>query len=287
MSAGGGSSNSHTQSTSSSERFGYQEAQSYLDQSQAQAQRGLQDRFFGAMDRFGEQQQGMETLYGGIAGQAINGGAGFDYSGMGSGQGSSRAAYNMGGLEQFVGGQNPYLQQQVDQFGNDIDRQFGVMQQRLGGDSAAAGQRGSSRQGIAESGALGEYLNQFQQGVTNMRSNAYALQQQAATDLAGNNTARYGADSQLAGAQAGASASRYASNMNAQAQQEQLRQQGLELGMQGLQNIQASQFNPFQIGAGVIGSPSVLQNSWGLQTGSSESHSSGDAHSQNFSGGIW
>ena len=271
----GGSSSkskSSSESQSTSDRFGFNQSSTYLDPQQQANQAQLQGGYLGALNQWQQQPGGgMGDMLGQI-------GPGPDYARqLGTGASLGRPSAPQQGindLRQFADGSNPFLQQQVDQFGQDINDQYGVMQQRLGGQAAAAGQRGSSRQGIAEANSLGEYLGQYQRGVTNMRSNAYNQQQAAAGQVAGLEAQNYGTQGQMYGAGQQAAASRYSTLANTLQAQEAQRLQGLQLGMEGLEQQQNMQFNPFQIGAGIVGAPSILSQSSGFDWGQSQSTSS-------------
>ena len=279
------SSSSNSQSQSTMDKFGAQQSSTYLDPAQQWQQQQLAGGYLNQLNNW--QQQPNDQMAGLIE-QAAGPSVGYSGIGGGGGGGSLGAAPTAGidQLNQFAQGSNPYLQQQVDNFGQDINDQFGVMQQRLGGQSAGAGQRGSSRQGIAEANSLGEYLGQYQRGVTDMRSNAYNQQQAAAGQVAGIESQNYGTQGAYAGAQAAAAASRYGSMVNAQNVAESNRLQGVQLAMQGLQQQQNMAFNPFQIGAGIIGAPSILSQSSGFDWGQSQSSSSSSSTSKGKGAGF-
>ena len=217
MSLGGGSGSQQTQSSGS--RFGLQLGQSYLDPTQQGNQQQLAGGYFNALanqpDRF-------QNRFGALGNQATH------LAGVDSSQGINY-------LNQFAQQGNPFIDQQINQYGGDIARQYARQLPGLGGQYQQAGQRGGSRQGIAE-GLLGEAaLRQFGQGATDLRSQAYGQQQQAAGQLA-----------------------------NAQLGQRQFQLGAIGQGLQANQLQQAGYFNPFQIGSQVLGAPSVLNSTYGL-----------------------
>lgn len=316
MSVGGGSNKSNSSSTSQSNRFGFNESQSYLDAGQRAAQEQLQGSFLGTLQNYQTQimpgiqeaqlglinQLGLgntpaadrvRTRYGGTGGAAGPGYRPQEYQDY-----EFNGLTSMDQLAQYASGENPYLQGQVDQLGDDITRQYGRFNQQLGGMFGAGGSRGSSRHGIAEGMGLESHLENYTRGVTDLRASAYDTASQAAAQLAGFDTQRYGAHQGLQGSLAGAaatrsaaamsaSASRYSADRQAETQQGAQRLAAIELAQQGLQQYQNMTFAPFQIGAGVIGNPAVLNSSWGMQTGESTSSSSGNSSGWNSSVGLW
>jgi hypothetical protein len=72
-------------------------------------------------------------------------------------------------------GSNPYINQQIASYGNDIARQLqsNILPQ-IGQGFATANQFGGGRQGLAEGLAIQESMRQFGQGAQNLRSDAYA-----------------------------------------------------------------------------------------------------------------
>ena len=125
------------------------------------------------------------------------------------------------GLNQFANQANPFAQQQISQLGQNLGDMFRQqIMPGIGGDFQNAGQRGSSRQGIAEGLAAQGISQQFQQGSTALQNNAYNQAVNSAGQVAqlGINGAGQQAQiaqgaqgqlmsSQLGGAQAGANAS--------------------------------------------------------------------------------
>lgn len=228
MSLGGSANKSSSQAQSN--KFGLQLGQTYLDPAQQANQQQLANQFFSA-------QQGIPNQFGNMTSSLLNQNrhlATIDQS-----QGSQL-------LGQFAQQQNPYLQAQINQFGGDIGRQYGILSNQIGGDFQQAGQRGSSRHGVAQ-GLLGqEAFRQFGQGVTNLRSGAYGQQQQAAGQFA---------------------------DAQAQIRQQQLGAIGQGLG--GIAQAQQNYFQPFQIGSQVIGAPSILSSQFGLDLAESTARSKG------------
>lgn len=229
MSLGGNSQKSSSSATS--DKLGVSQSQSYLDPAQAAAQQTNIQGFnqaLGNYDQTAAAQQGQ-----GFVNQA---------SALAAKPGTS----GQFGLGVFAQQQNPYLQSQINQFGGDMSRQFGRQLQQIGGGYQGAGQRGSSRQGIAEGLAAESAQRQYQQGVTGMRSAAYNQQQQAMTDLG-----------------------------QQQLQARQLQNQSIQTGMDALATNTANQFQPFAIGSQVIGSPSTLNSAQSLEIARSRADSSG------------
>jgi hypothetical protein len=268
MNLGGESSRSSSSSQSESQgtKFGFNvsEGGSFLDRQQQYNQQGLVNQFQGGFNKLNQSananmRAGQRMLRQGKT--SLQGQQGF----LGGLQES--AQYGQQALQQFSQQQNPYLNSQVSQLGQDIGSNFREqILPGIGGGFQNAGQRGSSRQGVAEGLAAQGAQEQFQRGATNLRAGAYGQQQQAAAALAGlGNQANQAFGQQQAG----------------WGQQ--------VLGATGLSN-QALQnnLNPFQIGAAVIGSPTALQfqNSFGMeqaqQTASSTSSGKGSSNSLNM-----
>lgn len=224
FSLGGDSSSEKTSSTG--ERYGWQQSQSYLDPMQQANQQQLAGGYWNAL---ANQPNRFQNRFGALGNRATH------LSGVDSSPG-------IGYLDQFAQQGNPYLQQQINQYGGDIARQYARQLPGLGGQYQQAGQRGGSRQGIAE-GLMGEAaLRQYGQGVTDMRSQAYGQQQQAAGQLA-----------------------------NAQLGQRQFQLGALQQGLQANAMQQQGYFQPFQIGSQVMGAPSVLNSQYGYDYGYEQS----------------
>lgn len=248
---GGSSNKQSTQSDST----GFDISRSYLDPQQLAAQQQLVAQYQQAAPGLG-QMPGFDRsqMFSGMGQYASAGQLG------GFGQKLGEAAqYGMGQLGQFAGQSNPYLNQQIQGLATDAGRMYREqLLPGIGNQAQLAGQRGSSRQGIAQGLAAQGTMDAFLQQANAMRSGAYGMQQQAATDLAGMSpyvTQAYGAAGDLYGQQ-GQLANQYAQT-----------------------NLQA-QMMPFQIGSQVIGAPSVLQNSFGYDT--SKTRSKGSFASMNI-----
>lgn len=260
MSGGGG--HSTTKSFSESSGFDASQAQStsgsYLDAAQQQAQQGFQNRFY---DQVGQYQAPGGLMQAGALGAGFREqlGATPFIEGL-----RGAAQYGTGQLGQFASGQNPYLNAQVGQLGEDVGRQFREqILPGIGGQFQGAGQRGSSRQGVAEGLAAQGALDQFTRGATNLRAGAYGQQIDAAGQLAGLGV--QGAN-QLYGQQ----------------------QAGFANTQQGLGDIRAQQLRPFEIGASIFGDPTALSfaQSTSESYGEQQSKSRTRGASQNFGGGF-
>lgn len=255
---GGGSSKSETRQDSSSLgiNYGYQGSGSYLDPYQQAAQQQLIGQFMGNMGAGlgGGFQQNRHTNVGlrENAWQAAQAGR----------QMGALGQFGMNQLQQFSQMNNPYINQQIGGLAQDAGRLFSEqILPGIGSGFQAAGQRGSSRQGIAEGLAAQGVQDSFAREAGNLRANAYGMQQQAAGQLS------------------------------------QLGQQGLFGGYQAMGNLagqlgqnaalyQQMQMNPFIIGSQVIGAPTVLQSSFGEDFGfnqsQSRSRSKGSSSNANF-----
>lgn len=276
MSLGGGGSRTKSRSKSESEGFdlSYQEtgsqSGSYLDQQQAAAQGQLQDRFFSP----GEFARLRATP--GLQGnrQEVVG----DFRRAGNQLGNvtqnlrRHASQGRNMLQQFGEQANPYLQGQIRGMVQDAGQMFREqILPGIGSNAQLAGQRGSSRQGIAEGLAAQRSMQELMQGVQGLRSQAYGMQQQAATNYAnlGNQAMFQGYQGQLAAAQGMGGASN------------QFAQTGLYAAQQ-----------PFVIGSQVVGAPSVLNQSssygygMGLGYDTSRSESTSRGESANFEFGL-
>jgi hypothetical protein len=135
----------------------------------------------------------------------------------------------------------------------------------IGNQFQGAGQRGSSRQGIAEGLAADRSFDNFLQQSNALRFGAYGQQQQAATDLYG---------------------------MGMQGANQAYGNVGQSLGMQGNlanqfgQTQLAASANPFMIGSQVIGQPNVLNQAFGMDTSTSQSTSRGTGSSMGMNMGF-
>lgn len=156
-----------------------------------------------------------------------------------SAMGAGQQMQGMGYLNQFAQQDNPYLQAQINQYGADIGRNLSQnILPGITGAATVAGQRGSSRQGIAQGMAAQAAQEQFGRGAGDMRMAAYGQQQAAANSLAGYGGQMYGTGGQLTGEGLGRG-------------QQQINQYYDQQQMMGLR--------PFQIGQSIVGAPSVLQ----------------------------
>lgn len=274
ISFGGKKSSERTSSQSSS----YGEGQniglsgSYLDAGQRAAQEQLQGSFFnrlptmfgrttGATNEVNTRYRMNQGQYGQLANQA----------GAQAGQFYNAANQGLAGLGQFASGQNPYLQAQIAQLGMNIGQQFREqILPGLGSQFAQAGQRGGSRHALAAGLGADRAMQQFAQGATALGSNAYNQQLAANQALAQYGMSGFG-----------------------QAQNTQLAaQQGQLAGVQGMASFmpqaQNAQMMPFQIGASVIGAPSVLNYGldYGYNIDSSQSSSKGKSSSSGLDLGF-
>lgn len=230
MSLGGNAQQSSSQAQSTT--IGGSQGTTFLDPAQQAAQQNL----IGGFNDVLSGSQGVQNYYGNQQNQLLNQNQLYAQQGVG---GQDAAA-------QFAQQQNPYLQNQIDQFGQDISRQFGILNQQLGGQYQQAGQRGSSRQGIAQAQGLDASLRNYVQGVTDLRSQAYQQQQQAAFQSVQQNLA-----------------------------ERALQQQAIGQGLTGIGQAQQNLFQPFQIGSQVIGAPSVLSQQSAFNQSQSTAQSKG------------
>lgn len=172
-------------------------------------------------------------------------------------------------LQQQAVGQNPFLQEQIGQLGEDITRQFERGIAATNTAAVGAGQLGGGRQGVAQ-GLLGEAATrEFARGATALRNQDIGRQLQASQAVLG---AQQGAAGQL----------------GAQGLQGLLGQQGLQqagilgagqLGLGGLGQLGGlfnlgfapfgAEFSPLQSLAGIIGGPTVLNQQSSQGTSSS------------------
>ena len=232
MSVGGGSSKSSSSSNSEGLKYGanYTQGGAYLDPLQQQAQLQFQQQFNPMLGPLGP---GVTNAVN--QSRAYLTGAQNQLTGaMPAWMQSARAG--MGQLQQFAQQNNPYLNSQIHGLGQDLGRFYREqILPGIGGRYAQAGQRGGSRQGIAEGQAAGRIGEEFAQQANAMRMGAYGQQQAAAGQLAALGQqglySGYGALGNLAGT-----------------------------NMQNMLGYQGMQLNPFQIGAQIYGAPSVL--SW-------------------------
>ena len=276
---GGSLSSSKSKSQSTQESFVDPAQSPFLQQLRSAAQNlsGEQQQQIGQLFGLsqGLQQQGQGFLGGlqgtqqglGQLGQAGfgQGQAGIDAL-TGIAQGTNPAAQ---ALQQQAQGQNPFLQQQIEQLGGDVTRQFERGLQGVRGEAVGGGQLGGGRQGVAE-GLLGESATrQFAQGATQLRNQDIQRQFEASSQLL--------QQQGFAGAQLGGLGQQQGLG-NQQAQLGGLLGQG-QLGLGGLGQLQGqfnlgfspfqAEFSPLQSLAGIIGSPTVL--STGQSTGSGSS----------------
>ena len=270
MSGGGalGFSKSKSRSGSEQSTFVDPSQQPFLDLVRGQAsqlagqQQGQIGGLFGLAG--GLQQQGQQFL-GGLQGTQQGLGQGFG-GGFGQGQAGINALTAQAGgtdfasqqLQRQATGQNPALQQQIGQLGQDINRQF---EQQLSGISLEAiggGQLGGGRQGVAQ-GLLGQSaLDAFSRGATELRGQDIGRQLQAAQAFGQQQQGAAGALGQLGGQQALGTAGLNQAGLLGQGQ----------LGLGGLQQLQGqfnlgfspfeAQFTPLQNLAQIIGGPTVL-----------------------------
>jgi hypothetical protein len=232
MSLGGSSQKSS--SSGSSIGFGEQASRTYLNPFQQQAQQQLIGDYQASLQPFGQRYQPMTN----------------DLLGRNLAMTSTAPTAGMNQLNQFAQQGNPFLQQSIDQFGQNLSDQFGRTVQQIGGNAQLAGQRGSSRQGIAEGMAFEEMLDTYGQGVTALQSDAYNQQQAAAGQYA----------------------------MLEQQQRAQAAQ-AAQAGLAGIGQAYQNYFSPFQIGAGIIGAPQILSDAYGYDFRAAEQESKGSGGS--------
>ena len=310
MSLGGSSSKSRSKSETSKDAFNINVSQSgsFLDANQAANQQALVDQFMPALDtsaiQAGMDQAGQlidKSTIPGVATAARDFRQGLqgDFGAfrdqlagqlpfLGQLQNQQQAA--MGNLGQFAQQNNPYLNSQIQQFGADIGRNLREnILPGLGSNAQMAGQRGGSRQGIAEGLAAQGAQRQFAQGATNMRSQAYGQQQQAAQALAGLSNQTMG---QFAGLQQAGQAQLAGMGLQGAQQLSALQQAGYGQALNAMPQIAnaqlQAQLQPFQIGASVVGAPSVLSqsSSFGLGMETARSTSTGSSSSAGLSMGL-
>jgi hypothetical protein len=154
-------------------------------------------------------------------------------------------------LRQYAMGQNPMLNNQIQQFGQDIGQNLNRnIMPGINAGFQNAGQRGSSRQGIAQGLAAQGALQQFQRGATELRSNAYNQGLDASKAMTGLGLQGYGTAGGLGAQMMGQSANAYGQ---------------MAPFAQNVADIQQfaynAQFTPFQVGAEVIGDPTALSRS--------------------------
>jgi len=228
---------------------------------QSEQLQGLGQNFLGGL---GQTQGQLGQLGGAGFGQGQAGIEGLQ--GIVSGQNPAAQA-----LQQQAQGQNPFLQQQIGQLGEDVTRQFERGLAATNAQAVGAGQLGGGRQGVAQ-GLLGESATrQFAQGATALRSQDIGRQLQASQSLLG---------AQGAAGQALGGLGQQQGLGNQQAQLQGLLGQG-QLGLGGLGQLQGqfnlglspfeAQFSPLQNFAGILGGPTVLSE--GSSTGSSSAFS--------------
>lgn len=284
---GGSISSSKSKSQSTQESFVDPSQAPFLQQlrSQAQGLQGQQQQQIGSLFGLagGLQGQGQDLL-GGLTGTQGQLGQ-FGQAGFGQGQagiqglqdivsGANPAAQ---ALQQQASGQNPFLQTQINQLGEDITQQFQRGISATNVEAVGAGQLGGGRQGVAQ-GLLGEAAgDQFARASTALRNQDLGRQLQASSGL-------LGFQGQAAGQLAGLGQQQGLGNQASQLQG--LLGQG-QLGLGGLGALQGqfnlgfspfqAEFSPLQSLAGIIGGPTVL----------STGQSTGSASSFGVSGGVF
>jgi hypothetical protein len=251
-----GSNQQLDQAQAAMQQFQFQQFQQYLQDNPGLAQgRGVPGR--GALDQsqhlqrggtFAQQRLGEQGELGTVNSRQLA-------------QAAKRGDQGLEQLQNFSNTLNPFTQQQIGQLGQNLGDVFrNEILPGIGSGFQGAGQRGSSRQGVAEGLAAQGVLNQFQQGSTQLLNNAYGQAQQAATNLAGIGT---GAAQTGANIGAGASSALTQSRIDASG--------NLIQGLPGLQQANTNQylagFQPFQVGSGIIGQPSTLGSSFGIDYG--------------------
>lgn len=179
-------------------------------------------------------------------------------------------------LAQYATGNNPMLQNQIGQLGQDIGQNLNRnIMPGINAGFQNAGQRGSSRQGIAQGLAAQGAQQQFQRGATELRSNAYNQGLDASKAMTGYGVQGYGTAGGLGAQMMGQSADAYG-------QMAPLAQNVADIQQFAYQ----SQFQPFQVGAEVIGDPTTLSRSrsraWQRSGSDSFNRSSGKDYSLGF-----
>jgi hypothetical protein len=84
-----------------------------------------------------------------------------------------------------VGGGNPYLQNNLDALGSNIQYQMGLGNQMIGQGAVASGGFGGGRQGVAQGALLRGGLDAFQQGASALMNQASGQSLQANTAMGG------------------------------------------------------------------------------------------------------
>ncbi len=268
MSGSLGFSQSKSRSGSEQQTFVDPAQQPFLDFVRGQAQQLSSQQgqdiggLFGLAGGLGQQGQ---DLLGGLVGTQQQLGQGFG-GGFGQGQAGINALTQQAQgtdfastqLQRQAAGQNPALQAQIGQLGQDITRQFeqqltGISTQAIGG-----GQLGGGRQGVAQ-GLLGQgAIDAFSRGATELRGQDIGRQLTAAQAFGQQQQGAAGALGQLGGQQALGAAGLNQAGLLGQGQ----------LGLGGLSQLQGqfnlgfspfeAQFTPLQNLAQIIGGPTVL-----------------------------
>lgn len=256
---GGGSNKASSSSESASDAYGYDYSNTYIDPQQQGNQQFLNQQYQQNFNQLGRspwqdrQRRSTMTDMSNIQ----------DATGQFTNRVGQAAGFGMDQMQQFAQQGNPYLEQQISGLQQDAGRMFREeIMPGIGSGASMNGQRGSSRQGIAEGLAAGRTQDAFLQEAGNMRYNTYGLQQQAAGDLMGQS----GIYNQGRGIQGS------------------LANQRGQLSNQFAQTRQQGQAMPFEIGASVIGQPSILSQSGGenFATSRSSSKSKGKGSSANL-----
>ena len=306
MSLGGSSSKSRSRSETSKDAFNMSQSNTFLDSQQQANQQALVNQFMPALDTSGITQglnQGMNLAQNATRPGMMGAAREFRQGAMDSIEGFRNSLQGampfyqelqnqqqgaMAGLQQFAQQNNPYLNSQIQNFGQDISRNLREnILPGLGSNAQMAGQRGGSRQGIAEGLAAQGAQRQFATGAANMRSQAYGQQQAAAQSLAGLTNQTMG---QFAGLQQAGQAQLAGLGLQGAAQQGALGLQGYGQALNAVPQIAQAQLNaqlqPFAIGSQVVGAPSVLSqsNAFGMET--ARSLSTGSSGSSGLSIGL-
>ena len=284
---GGSLSSSKSRSQSTQESFVDPAQGPFLQQLRGSAQQlaGQQQGQIGDLFGLSQNLLGQGTgLLGGLQGTQQGLGQ-FGQAGFGQGQAGIDALTGIAqgtnpaaqALQRQATGQNPFLQQQIEQLGGDITRQFERGIQATNVEAVGAGQLGGGRQGVAQ-GLLGESATrQFAQGTTALRNQDIQRQFDASSQLL--------QQQGFAGAQLGGLGGQQGLQNQASQLQGLLGQGQLGLGglgaLQGQFNLGFSpfqaEFSPLQSLAGIIGGPTVL----------STGQSTGQASSFGLSGGVF
>ena len=164
---------------------------------------------------------------------------------------AGRAQQGFHQLRQYAMGENPMLNNQINQLGQDIGQNLNRnIMPGINAGFQNAGQRGSSRQGIAQGLAAQGAQQQFQRGATGLRSNAYNQGMEASNMMMQGGLQGAGQAWQTGADLMGQGSAAYAATAPMAQNVADIQQFGYN-----------AQFQPFQVGAEVIGDPTALTRS--------------------------